>query len=170
LAFPVDRRALAGHRDLKLSEAQIRGASRLLEEIGFLEREEAAPGAKHQQTAKGLHRRPILFRFGPDFLELFKSARRALRKPPERRKPTQSSLASIHASPARTFPGPRKGSLGLRDVKSPKNTFDTPTILLMGEVKERLPRQSLPSWDQSRSDSRLEAALKRLAEAIGVKP
>src|SRR5215210_6687273 len=71
LAFPIDRRALAGHRDLKLSEAQIRGASRLLEEVGFLEREEAAPGAKFQRTAEGLHRRPILFRFSSDFLELF---------------------------------------------------------------------------------------------------
>jgi hypothetical protein len=40
----------------------------------------------------------------------------------------------------------------------------------MGEIKERLPRGSLPPWDQPHSDSRLEAALKRLGEAIGVKP
>jgi hypothetical protein len=157
LAFPIDRRALAGHKDLELSEARVRGAIRLLEEIGFLEREEAAPGAKFQRTAEGLHRRPILFRFGPDFLDLFRNARRSLaahRKPQERRKPI----------PARTYP-----SLPRTLTKSPKHTSDIPPILLMGEVR-RLPRENSPPWDQPHSDSRLEAALKRLGEAMGVKP
>src|SRR3954463_7747687 len=34
----IDRRALANHRDLKLSEAQIRGAIKTLERINFLDR------------------------------------------------------------------------------------------------------------------------------------
>jgi hypothetical protein len=53
-------------------------AIRLLYKVGSLDRKEAHPGARYQQTAEGLHRRPILFRFGPDFLELFRSARRPL--------------------------------------------------------------------------------------------
>src|SRR3954449_13090358 len=36
--FPIDRRALAHHRDLQLTEAQIRGAIRTLERVCFLER------------------------------------------------------------------------------------------------------------------------------------
>jgi len=161
LAFPIDRRALAGHRDLELSEARIRGAICLLEEVGLLEREETFPGAKFQRTAEGLHRRPILFRFGPDFLELFRSARRSLpghTKPRERRNPT----------PARTFAG-SGNTISATPAKSPKSTSDVPTILPMGEVR-RLSRENLPPRDQPRSDSRLEAALKRLGEAVGVKP
>src|SRR5215203_2696986 len=40
LPFPADRRALCGHRDLPLTETRVRGAIKLLEEVGFLEREE----------------------------------------------------------------------------------------------------------------------------------
>src|SRR5215210_4380655 len=34
--FPIDRRELAGREDLKLTEDQVRGAIRVLEEVGFL--------------------------------------------------------------------------------------------------------------------------------------
>src|SRR4051794_33159769 len=37
-AFPVDRRELAAHAALDLTEARIRGAIRTLEEVGFLDR------------------------------------------------------------------------------------------------------------------------------------
>src|SRR5215213_9380585 len=76
LAFPIDRRALVGHRDLDLTEARVRGAIRLLEAIGFLSRETAEPGARYQRTPEGLHRRPLAFRFGPDFQTLFEAANR----------------------------------------------------------------------------------------------
>src|SRR5215211_1030681 len=36
LPFPIDRRALAGHREVRLTEKRVRGAIRVLEEIGFL--------------------------------------------------------------------------------------------------------------------------------------
>ena len=62
-AFPIDRRALCGHRDLPLTEARIRGAVKLLEEVGFLEREEPEPGRRYQPTVEGLHRRPLVYRF-----------------------------------------------------------------------------------------------------------
>jgi len=37
-AFPIDRRELAGHAALGLTEARVRGAIRTLEEVGFLDR------------------------------------------------------------------------------------------------------------------------------------
>src|SRR5215204_408435 len=36
--FPIDRRALANHPDLGLTEAKVRGAIRTLETVGFLDR------------------------------------------------------------------------------------------------------------------------------------
>ena len=37
-AFPIDRRELAEHAALGLTEARVRGAIRTLEEVGFLDR------------------------------------------------------------------------------------------------------------------------------------
>src|SRR3954468_22681716 len=37
-AFPIDRRELADHAALGLTEARVRGAIRALEEVGFLDR------------------------------------------------------------------------------------------------------------------------------------
>src|SRR4051812_43161629 len=37
-AFPIDRRELADHAGLGLSESRVRGAVKVLEEIGFLDR------------------------------------------------------------------------------------------------------------------------------------
>src|SRR4051794_34428021 len=44
--FPIDRRALAHHRDLQLTEAQIRGAIRTLERVCFLERAAIGRGSR----------------------------------------------------------------------------------------------------------------------------
>src|SRR3954462_4166840 len=46
LPFPIDRRALAHHRDLDLSEAKIRGAIKTLERAGFLERAAVGKGSQ----------------------------------------------------------------------------------------------------------------------------
>lgn len=74
LGFPIDRRALAAHPELGLSEHQVRAARDTLERIGFLVREEQAPGHRYQRTAEGPHRRPILFRFGPEHAPAFAKA------------------------------------------------------------------------------------------------
>ena len=37
-SFPIDRRALADHEGLGLTEARVRGAIRTLEAVGYLER------------------------------------------------------------------------------------------------------------------------------------
>src|SRR3954469_23202895 len=48
-AFPIDRRELAEHAALGLTEAQVRGATKTLEEAGFLDRA-VRSGSTHQPT------------------------------------------------------------------------------------------------------------------------
>lgn len=86
LAFPVDRRKLAGRADLGLSEDRIRGALASLEEIGFVAREVPVGRGVYQRTAAGLHRRPILFRFGGEYGEAFGRANARARKAQDGRK------------------------------------------------------------------------------------
>src|SRR5215204_7425722 len=81
-AFPIDRRALCGHRDLPLTEARIRGAIRVLEEVGFLQRIVPEPGRRYQPTADGLHRRPLVFHFGTEFQAMFAAANKRPRRGP----------------------------------------------------------------------------------------
>lgn len=74
LAFPADRRALARHAALDLTEDRIRGALATLERVGFIVREAVPPGRRYQRTADGLQRRPILFRFGMEAMGDFLAA------------------------------------------------------------------------------------------------
>jgi hypothetical protein len=73
-ALPVDRRALAQHEALGLSEARIRGALAVLVEIGFLARYEPEVGKKYQRTATGLQCKPVLHRFGEEYAVAFGKA------------------------------------------------------------------------------------------------
>src|SRR3954452_11591462 len=52
LGFAIDRRALADHPELRLTEKQIRTAIRTLEEVGFLDRAVAA-GSRYKPTEEG---------------------------------------------------------------------------------------------------------------------
>src|SRR5215207_6592875 len=64
-AFPIDRRALAERAaSLDLTEGQVRGAMGTLEKVGFLDRDIPPPGSRYKATPEGLHRKPVLFRFG----------------------------------------------------------------------------------------------------------
>src|SRR4051794_9497435 len=82
--FPIDRRELADHIALGLTEGRIRGAIRTLEEIGFLDRA-VASGSTHKPTPDGLHRKPVLFMFGSDYGSLFIMANRRAQAARERR-------------------------------------------------------------------------------------
>ena len=83
-AFPIDRRELAEHAALGLTEARVRGAIRALEEVGFLDRA-VASGSTHRPTPDGLHRKPVLFMFGSDYGPLFSAANRRAAAARERR-------------------------------------------------------------------------------------
>src|SRR5215213_5430482 len=83
-AFPIDRRELANHAALGLTEARVRGAIRTLEEAGFLDRA-IVSGSTHRPTPDGLHRKPVLFMFGGDYGPLFGAANRRAAAARERR-------------------------------------------------------------------------------------
>src|SRR4051794_24629236 len=83
-AFPIDRRELADHAALGLTEGRVRGAIRTLEEVGFLDRA-VVSGSTHKPTPDGLHRKPVLFMFGSDYGSLFIMANRRAQAARERR-------------------------------------------------------------------------------------
>src|SRR3954469_10559443 len=83
-AFPIDRRELANHAALGLTEARVRGAIRALEGVGFLDRA-VASGSTHRPTPDGLHRKPVLFMFGSEYGSLFSAANRLAAAARERR-------------------------------------------------------------------------------------
>src|SRR4051812_44973211 len=83
-AFPIDRRELADHAGLGLTEARVRGAIRTLEDVGFLDRAPAS-GSTHRPTPDGLHRKPVLFMFGAEYGPLFSKANRLAAAARERR-------------------------------------------------------------------------------------
>src|SRR3954469_18246370 len=115
-AFPIDRRELADHAGLGLTEARVRGAIRTLEEVGFLDRA-VVSGSTHRPTPEGLHRKPVLFMFGSEFGPLFSAANRraaAARERRSRRWPTPGPTAARRASTpvlaARPFNSPKSKS------------------------------------------------------------
>jgi hypothetical protein len=71
--FHIDRRALADHGDLDLTEKRIRSAIRTLEEIGFLDRA-VTSGSRYKPTEDGLRRKSIRFQFGSEYAPLFIAA------------------------------------------------------------------------------------------------
>lgn len=150
-SFPVDRRAIAGREDLGLSEARVRGALAVLEKIGFVARYEPDAGKRYQRTAEGLHRRPLLFRFGEEYAVAFTSAnaraqaargaptpaRRPIPRPEAPRTPA-ANVATPRPVPA--FQLAQKQTLGGSRV-------------IMGEKQEASP---------------LEAAIERLRRGVGL--
>jgi hypothetical protein len=167
LGFPIDRRALAGHVDLDLSEARVRGAIAALEAAGFLERVMPATRSRHRLTEAGeLHRKPVIYRFGPDYLSLFLKANRRAEKARgarSRREPPR------HLAPARPpvgFPESATAkSLAKSLTNSPKNKSEVEPKVLMGEIRGQNRTPPPPA-----SDPRLEAALERWKMALRREP
>ncbi|GJD53896.1 hypothetical protein OPKNFCMD_6675 [Methylobacterium crusticola] len=152
-AFPVDRRAVAGREDLGLTEARVRGALAVLEEIGFLARYEPDPGKRYQRTEEGLHRRPILFRFGEEYGVAF--ARANARAQAARGAPAPARRSG--ALP--TSPGPSMRlsahSRAMPAAQLAQKQNPGGSLLIMGEVSRPVP------------DSPLEAALEKLRRGVG---
>lgn len=156
-AFPVDRRAIAGRDDLGLSEARVRGALAVLEEVGFIARYEPSPGRRYQRTEEGLHRRPILFRFGEEYAPAFAQANARAQAArgtpaPARRPPSAPQLTRTAppAMPARSSAPPAGYPRSSPQVA--QKQVQGGSLVIMGEQ------------DAERS-SPLEAALARLARA-----
>ncbi len=126
--FPIDRRALADRDDLGLTEGQIRGAMRVLEEVGFLNRGEPPAGSAYKATPDGLQRKPILYGFGADYGPAFAVANaradRARGRAVERRSITSSpNLPKDKASSERwVFMGKSEGAAERQRVARPVET------------------------------------------------
>jgi hypothetical protein len=155
-ALPVDRRALAEHEALGLSEARVRGALAVLVEVGFLARYEPEAGKKYQRTEGGLQRRAILHRFGEEYAVAF-------------------TAANARAQAARGAPAPSRRSVPSRpqpqQVPAPNavapRAMSTPQVaqkqslggsrVIMGERDQRNPTAVCEG---------LEAALERLRRGV----
>ena len=151
-AFPIDRRALAAHAQLGLTEAQVRGALRVLEAVGFLARAIPPKGNGYQRTAEGLHRRPILFVFGSDYGSAFAAANRRARAARERR---QGERRPVTPS---TAPRPSMAPPAARPLNSPRVKSEAEPSVLMGEIARQPEPNAL--------NQPLEAALDRLLWGI----
>jgi hypothetical protein len=148
-AFPIDRRELAGHTALGLTEARVRGAIRTLEEVGFLDRA-VTSGSTHKPTPDGLHRKPVLFMFGSEYGPLFSAANRRAAAARER-----------HSGPRRTAtpasrPQPSTSFLMARPLISPKNKGSEADKVLMGEITARDLRPPKPPSQNSALDTALD--------------
>src|SRR5215207_2958919 len=148
--FPIDRRELADHAALGLTEARVRGAIRTLEEAGFLDRA-VASGSTHQPTPDGLHRKPVLFMFGAGYGPLFSAANRRAAAARERRSGVRRTATP--ANPAR----PSTSIRTARPLNSPKNKSSEADKVIMGEIRHP---PSPPCLSPS-----LEAALDRWKKA-----
>src|SRR5215217_5756282 len=126
-AFPIDRRELADHAALGLTEARVRGAIRTLEEVGFLDRA-VTSGATHKPTPDGLHRKPVLFMFGTDYGPLFSAANRRAAAGRERRFGDRRSITPSTPD--------RRSTPSLTPLtKSPKNKGSEADRVIMGEIR-----------------------------------
>lgn len=155
-AFPIDRRELADRPSLGLTEARVRGAIRVLEEVGFLDRAIPASGSRYKATEDGLHRKPILYVFGSDYAPAFikaNSRAAAVRRgrSAERRTVTPSSTQR----PSLTLPG-------VRFTNSPKCKSEADRTVIMGDLVKG---SSLPP-EASEPNPKLEAALDKLLQGI----
>jgi hypothetical protein len=149
-SFPIDRRELADHAALGLTEARVRGAIRTLEEVGFLDRA-VTSGSTHKPTPDGLHRKPVLFLFGSNYGPLFSAANRRAAAARERR--SSSPGSSTPTNPLR----PSTGLPRTRLLNSPKYKESEAARVLMGEIRSAPPPISL--------NPNLEAALDRWKKA-----
>lgn len=154
--FPIDRRELANREDLGLSEDRIRGAIRTLERVGFLDRAIRPKGSKYQPTEDGLHRKPILFVFGPNYAPSFMKANRRAQEAHRRALGERRPLSPIKAQqPAMSLP--RAPS-----TNSPKNKERSGSQVFMGDLVKG---SGLPPKAYE-PDLKLEAALDKLLQGI----
>ncbi|WP_456686470.1 hypothetical protein [Bradyrhizobium sp. P5_C11_2] len=152
-AFPIDRRALTEHPALGLTEARVRGALAALEEIGFLDRQIPERGSRYRATEHGLHRKPVLWRFGSDYGTAFGKANAAAERARSGHSTSRLPIAPVKLQrpPATSVSHSR-----MVEPKSPKSTSSGSVV--MGE------KPSLLSAVEP--DPGLEAALARWKRAV----
>jgi hypothetical protein len=154
-AFHIDRRALAEHAELGLTEKRIRGAIRTLEEIGFLDRA-LVSGSLYKATEEGLRKKPIRFHFGAEYGPMFAQANRRAAARRERVSEAERTKALVSSHRASV------GSVAAQKNKGPKNRNPSERTVYMGPVVKE---NGFPPV-ASESNPGLEAALDRLLQGI----
>ena len=150
-AFPIDRRALAEHEVLGLTEARVRGALAVLVEIGFLARYEPDAGKRYQRTEGGLQRRAILHRFGEEYAVAF-------------------TAANARAQAARGAPAPARHPIPRpQPQRAPAANVAAPRSMPPVELAQKHPiGGSRVIMGEEREASLLEAAIERLRRGVGL--
>ncbi|WP_147023155.1 hypothetical protein [Microvirga aerophila] len=155
LGFPIDRRELAKHPEIQLTEKRVRSAIHVLEEIGFLDRA-IASGSRYKPTEDGLRRKPILFVFGSEYAPTFIAANK-------RAAAVRGGCAGQRRAITRTSsPRPSVANAEASPLNGPKSKGELETSMLMGPLVKK---SGIPPL-ASESDPRLEAALDRLLQGI----
>jgi hypothetical protein len=154
-SFPIDRCALADRPDLGLTEGRIRGAIRVLEEIGFIDQAIPPSGSRYRATEHGLRRKAILFVFGGDYAPLFLAANRRATAARGGRSGERRPLTSSGCQ------RPSTALLGARPPKLPESKSEADQPVFIGK-KEKI---GLPPI-ASEFNPQLEAALDRLLQGI----
>jgi hypothetical protein len=163
-SFYITREILADHAELGLTEARVRGATRTLEEVGFLDRALTAGSAfKRAALCRGdkmiRHRKPIRFVFGAEFAPLFIAANDRARAAAGRRSGIGKSSGADNAR------RPSTASAAVR-INSPVKQERSGSQVINRRDKERAsPSNGIPA-SASASDANLEAALQRLKEGF----
>jgi len=142
--FPIDRRDLANHPELGLTEARIRGAIKTLEEIGFLVRA-IPPAAKHRRTEEGWMKKAVVYAFGSEYAPIF-------------------IKANERAKAARRSPGMKQRSVRRPEIASLKSPIIKSVAvphLIMGDLR----KSGLPP-KPFEPNPKLEAALENLRRGL----
>ncbi|TGD93722.1 hypothetical protein EU555_33070 [Methylobacterium nonmethylotrophicum] len=160
-AFPIDRRALAEHEGLGLTEARVRGALAVLVEVGFLARYEPDPGKRYQRTEGGLQRRAILHRFGEEYgVEFGKANARA------------QAARGAPALARRPIPRPEPQRAPAANLAAPLRPAILPERPRTVSASQLAQKQNSPGrgvvMGEDRGASALEDAIERLRRGIGL--
>jgi hypothetical protein len=155
-AFPVDRRALAEHGELDLTEKRVRSAIRTLEEVGFLDRT-LASGSPYKATEDGLRRKPILFTFGSDYAPTFIAANRRAAAARGSHSGERRPIPAETSRPASTL------NSEVQSLKGPKNSEAVIKNRAYGPLQVKKRGFPAKPFDP---DSKLERALARLEEGF----
>jgi hypothetical protein len=155
-SFPIDRRALVDNANLGLTEAQVRGATRTLAAVGYIERGIPPSGSRFRMTENGdLHRKVILFGFGSEYGPLLIAANKRARAARG-----GNSRAGRSITPT-INPKPPTAILEARTLRSPKSKSEAESYVLMGHLAPENRQPPPPA-----AFNPLEAALARLKKAI----
>lgn len=153
-AFHIDRRSLAEHGELDLTEKRIRSAIRTLEEIGFLDRA-VTSGSRYKATEDGLRRKPIRFQFGGEYAPLFITANNRAGAARDRNSGERRILVPAAASSRSTV------NFQASPLKGPKSKSEADRSMNLGPlVKSGTPPKTFDP------NPKLESALERLLQGI----